>query len=653
MGYGGYLLGLLFLLPIFGEAYSNNTSPLAIPISVSTSGGRNIPQNFFGVFLEDIAHGVTGGIWAELVANRGFEYGGRHAPSMITPWGRIGDDRSIFIVTELVSPFKNNPVALRMDVLCDHNCPPGGVGVFNPGYWGMNIEDGKAYKLVFFVKATDSLKLTVSLTSSDGSHVLASENVEADAAKVEKWTRVELTLNAQGSDPNARLQLTSNKKGTIWLDQVSAMPIDTFRGHGFRKDMVQMVTDLRPRFIRFPGGCFVEGNWLRNAFRWKKTIGPWEERPGHMGDVWNYWSDDGLGFLEYLQLAEDIGAEPIWVINNGIAHRDEVDSSLIDPFVQEMLDSIEFARGSPKSTWGSLRAKYGHPQPFNLQYVAIGNEDCMKWNYRGNYIKFYDALKREYPDIKVISNCDETPSQPLAQPTDIYDFHIYTTIEGIIGNIRTFENKPPGGPKAFVSEYGVTEPRDKIANGTFLGALAEAIFLLSLEKNSDAVEMVCYGTLFGNLNDLYFPWAPFAMFFNSHQIYAISSYWVQTFFSDSSGAILLKTTDIQPVPNVLVFYSAIKFTDPKDRKTYIRIKVVNFQEGVANIRLTLDGVDAKNMQGVRKTVLTSPNVWQDNSIDNRRMIIPQTIQWQARGITVDLQVDPFSLTAFDYLLIKN
>ncbi|KAF3513593.1 hypothetical protein F2Q69_00003239 [Brassica cretica] len=402
-----------------------DTQPsVTLQVNASNVAGRLIPDTLFGIFFEEINHAGAGGLWAELVSNRGFEAGGQNTPSNIWPWSIVGDQSSIYVVTDRSSPFERNKIALRMDVICDSSgCPSGGVGVYNPGYWGMNIEEGKKYKVAFYVRSSDDIDLSVSLTSSDGTLTLASEKFIASTSDVSKWTKKEVMLEAKGTDHAARLQLTTTKKGSLWIDQVSAMPVDTYKGHGFRNDLYQMMADIKPRFIRFPGGCFVEGEWLSNAFRWKETVGPWEERPGHFGDVWKYWTDDGLGHFEFFLLAEDIGAAPIWVFNNGISHNDEVETASIMPFVQEALDGIEFARGDANSTWGSVRASMGRQEPFELKYVAIGNEDCGKTYYRGNYIVFYDAIKKAYPDIKIISNCDGS-SSPLDHPADYYDFHV-------------------------------------------------------------------------------------------------------------------------------------------------------------------------------------------------------------------------------------
>lgn len=626
---------------------------LTSSLSVDVSKGRLIPPHFFGIFFEEINHAGAGGLWAELVNNRGFEAGGRYTPSLINPWGVIGDENAISIVTELSSCFQYNPVALRMDVHCDQTtCPPGGVGVYNPGYWGMNIEEGNSYNVVFYIKSTGPLDGVVSLVTDDGTQVLAFQRILREAEKVKDWTKIKITLRARGSDTKCRLQFTTSQKGTIWLDQVSAIPNNTYKGHGYRTDLVQMLLKLKPKFLRFPGGSYIQGNYLRNSYRWKETVGPWEERPGHFGDVWNYWSDDGLGFLEYLQLAEDLGVEPVWVVNNGLGIQEQVNKYLLAPFLQEMLDSIEFARGSPNSTWGSLRAKMGHLEPFKLNYVAIGNEGCErdKEMYRGNYVKFYHTLKKAYPDIKIISNCDET-TRPLSHPVDLYDFHRYTNVQDMLQLTRVFEKirrDDPHAPKAFVSEYAVIYPQDKLMNGTFEAALAEAAFLLSLEQNSDVVEMVSYAPLF--VNEKNRAWNPDAIFFNTNEVYGIASFWVQTFFKQSSGALLLNVHFHNHSKPNNTYVTAISWTNEEEKKNYITIKVVNFNKIPSNLKISIDGVDSNSVKLWRKTVLASDDLQVDNTFDNPTKVVPYTSLLESEvGNDIDVVVQPYSFTAFDLI----
>ncbi|GAY33442.1 hypothetical protein CUMW_007250 [Citrus unshiu] len=582
----GVLLLLFFIATCLlfqcfaAEVEVNQTARLL----VDASQGRPIPETLFGIFFEEINHAGAGGLWAELVSNRGFEAGGQNIPSNIDPWAIIGNDSSLIVSTDRSSCFERNKVALRMEVLCDSEgtniCPVGGVGVYNPGYWGMAIKQGKTYKVIFYIRSLGSVNISVSLTSSNGLQTLATSNIIASASDVSNWTRVETLLEAKETNPNARLQLTTSREGIIWFDQ----------GHGFRNDLFQMLANLKPRFVRFPGGCFVEGEWLRNAFRWKASIGPWENRPGHFGDVWMYWTDDGLGYFEFLQLAEDLGALPIWVFNNGISHTDEVDTSAVLPFVQEALDGIEFARGDPNSTWGSVRAAMGHPDPFDLRYVAVGNEDCGKKNYRGNYLKFYDAIKRTYPDIGIISNCDGS-SSPLDHKADFYDFHIYTSANDLFSKTHKFDHTSRTGPKAFVSEYAVHG--NDAGNGNLLAALAEGGFLIGLEKNR---------------------WTPDAIVFNSAQLYGTPSYWVQQFFRESSGATLLNATLLTNSSSSIVA-SAISWEDSENAKSFLRIKVVNLRSSSVNLKVSVDGLGPNSIKlsGSTKTQLTSSNLKDENS----------------------------------------
>ncbi|PPD88581.1 hypothetical protein GOBAR_DD14470 [Gossypium barbadense] len=625
-------LFISFCLPrqlLADEVDKNLTAQLFIDASEQSS--RPIPQTLFGIFFEEINHAGAGGLWAELVSNRGskcvpfgrgldiggcvgdgFEAGGANIPSNIDPWSIIGDESSIIVSTDRSSCFERNKVALKMEVLCNsegtHICPSGGVGIYNPGFWGMNIEQGKSYKIVIYVRSTGEIDISVSFTSSDGLQTLSSTNIKASASDVSNWTKMEVLLEAKETNHNSRLQLTTSKNGVVWFDQVSAMPLDTYKGHGFRNELAEMLADIKPRFIRFPGGCFVEGEWLRNAFRWKASVGPWEERPGHFGDVWMYWTDDGLGYFEFLQvLAEDLGALPIWVFNNGISHNDQVDTSSVLPFVQEALDGIEFARGDASSTWGAVRAAMGHPEPFDLKYVAIGNEDCGKKNYRESssflVAKFW---KKSFSGRhgKVLS---------FAQ--------VYTSANNLFSMSHKFDRTTRQGPKAFVSEYAVTGK--DAGTGSLLAALAEAAFLIGgTQMQSSSTPFRLYGT---------------------------PSYWVQRFFTESSGATLLNATLQKDSSNSLVA-SAITWKNSEDGQTYVRIKVVNFGSNSVNLQISVDGLDPNSVKlsGSTKTTLTSANLMDENSFKEPKKVAPnQTLLEDAQEMSALLR--PHSFTSFDLL----
>ncbi|KAG0475123.1 hypothetical protein HPP92_014809 [Vanilla planifolia] len=587
-------------------------------VNASSEAGRQISDTLFGVFFEEINHAGNGGLWAELVSNRGFEAGGPNTPSNIDPWSIIGNDSTIFVATNRTSCFERNKVALRMEVLCDsvgsNICPVEGVGVFNPGYWGMNIEDGKEYKVTFYVRTTDAINLSISLTSSDGLENFASSSIMTSDSDLSKWTKVELLFKAQGSNPQSRLQLTTINKGIIWFDQISVMPVDTYKGHGFRKDLFNMVADLKPRFIRFPGGCFVEGEWLRNAFGGKK--------------LWFLGRKD----------------QAILVMSGCVSHNDQVATQNILAFVQDTLESIEFARGSPNSKWGSVRASMGHPEPFELKYVAVGNEDCGKKNYRGNYLKFYNAIKAAYPDIKIITNCDGS-SSPLGDPADMYDFHIYTSARNLFSMSNKFDQtkRSEHGPKACVSEYAVTG--SDAGKGSLLAALGEAGFLMGLEKNGDIVEMASYAPLFVNDNDR--RWNPDAIVFNSWQHYGTPSYWMQQFFKESSGAIYIPSKLLTNSSGSLIS-SAIIWQNFEDGHKNLKIKIVNLGADAINLKISITGLqETINSFRSLETILSSTNVMDENSFAVPNKVVPKENALLNAGTEMDVVISPYSLTSFN------
>ncbi|KAF7053275.1 hypothetical protein CFC21_061246 [Triticum aestivum] len=605
-------------------AESEGAQTALLEVDTSWKAARKIPQTLFGLFFEEINHAGAGGLWAELVSNRGFEAGGPYTPSNIDPWSIIGDESSIYVKTERASCFSRNMVALRMEILCA-KCPAGGVGIYNPGFWGMNIEEGKSYNLVMYIRSLESVELTASLTCSDGlQNIAAAVIVDTN---VSDWRKIQMQLLAKVTCRTSRLELTTSKRGVIWIDQVSLIPSDTYKGHGFRKELIHMLVDLKPRFLRFPGGTFVEGILLRNAFRWRETIGPWEERPGHYGDVWNYWTDDGLGYYELLQLAEDLGAEPIWVFNAGISRNDQVDTTAIAPFVKDVLDSLEFARGSAKSTWGSVRAAMGHPERFQLKYVAVGNEDCdnTKPFYQGHYLKFYNAIREAYPDIQIISNCDGS-SEPLDHPADLYDFHIYNSADDLFLKKDTFSRTSRTGPKVFVSEYAVHVDGDT-SKGSLQASLAEAAFLIGLEVNR---------------------WTPDAIVFNSWQQYGTPSYWMQTFFGESSGAVIHPVRLNSSYSGSLAA-SAITWRDNED--IFLRIKIVNFGPNTVNLTLSATGLEAGvDTSRSAVTVLTSNYSLDENSFDDPLKVKPVKSGLASAAEEMQAMLVPYSFTSYDLAL---
>ncbi|XP_076893169.1 alpha-L-arabinofuranosidase 1-like [Bidens hawaiensis] len=654
MGSSNNIIQALILVLLIGfSSFIQCTSTLLdtnalLLVNASQGSTKKMPQNLFGVSFEEINNAGAGGLWAELVSNRGFEAGGLHSPALIEPWSLIGDYSLIRVVTDFSSCFKRNPVALRMEVLCDINdCPAGGVGIYNPGYWGMNIEQGKTYKLVLYIRSLDSVNMIVSLTNSTGGETLASANIRA--TDVSNWTKVVIALKAKATNHNSRLEFKTNRKGIVWFDQVSLMPADTYKGHGFRNDLFKMVADLKPGFIRFPGGDFAKGRSLVSAYWWKNTVGPWEERPGHMNDVWAYWTDDGLGFFEFLQLAEDLDASPVWVFSSGFSLEQAVNPSNIKLLVQDVLDGIEFARGDPSSTWGTLRADMGHTEPFNLKHVAIGNQDCSRGGYRENYLKFYAAIKDAYPDIKVVSNCDGSNTK-LDHPADLYDYHLYADAKTMFSMAHKFDLTSRTGPKAFVSEYAVTYNDARLGN--LLAALAQAGFLMGIEKNCDVVGMASNAPLFLNANSpSYKGFRPDAIVFDSYRTYGTPTYWMQQFFSMSNDATLLDSM-LQTDSSSSLVASAIWFENPVDNKKYLRVKVVNYGSNNVNLKITFKAFNPRLIDYSKSstTVLTSTNVNDENSFQNptKVSLVKSLLKKNKNDINVTLS--PNSLSSFDLLI---
>jgi alpha-L-arabinofuranosidase len=324
-------------------------------------------------------------------------------------------------------------------------------------------------------------------------------------------------------------------KGTVWLDMVSLFPMKTWkdRRNGLRPDLAGMLAGLRPSFVRFPGGCWVEGHDLKQAYRWKETIGDVSQRRNQW-NLWQYYSTHGLGYLEYLILCEDLGAEPLFVINCGMSHTEVAPMDQMGQFIQDALDAIEYANGPTNSVWGALRARHGHPQPFHLKYVEIGNENGGP-AYHERYAGMYQAIKARYPAINLVA--DEWGGVPTNAPVDIVDEHYYNTPEFFIQQAERYDRYDRRGPKIYVGEYAVTQG---CGQGNLRAAVGEAAFMTGMERNSDVVIMASYAPLFVNVN--YRKWNPDLIDFDSARVYGIPSYYVQQMFSQHRGDVVLPVT---------------------------------------------------------------------------------------------------------------
>ena len=505
----------MFLAPSAPDVHSNIT--LTIDASHPL---HSVSPRLFGIFFEEINHAGDGGLYAEMVRNRSFS-----ARDPLEGWTSVdGAGLSVDTAHPLNSA---NPHELKVDAQRP------GQGVANGGYWGMAVRRGQGYRLTLFARSEPANGGLVATLEGASGRVSSSATIGGLSSA---WTQRNVLLRANKNDPGARLVLRATRPGTYFVAFASLMPVDTFKGrkNGLREDLASMLADLKPSFVRFPGGCFCEGDQLVNAFRWKKTIGPIWERPGHW-NLWGYTSTDGLGFHEYLQMCEDLGAEPLFVINCGMAHGGNVPLDELGPWVQDALDALEYANGPVTSRWGALRARNGHPAPFHLRMMEIGNENGGP-AYEERYARFYDAIKARYPEVKLVA---DIPVR--SRPADLIDEHYYANPQFFVNNATRYDTYSRRGPKIYVGEYAVTQECGK---GNLRAAVAEAAFMTGLERNSDVVSMASYAPLFVNVNNR--AWNPDAICFDASRCYGTPSYWVQWLFSRNRVQNVLPLTLITP-----------------------------------------------------------------------------------------------------------
>jgi alpha-L-arabinofuranosidase len=498
----------------------------------ASSPGPAINPTQFGSFLEEINHSGDGGLYAELIRNRDL----KEDPSSPVAWSALSSGGATGSISLDSTQQLNsaNPVSLKLSI---GTVPSGGrVGVANSGYWGIPVRPSTTYRVSFFAKgsAPSIGPLTVSLESSKGK-VWASSKI---AAVTSSWSKYTTTLTTSSTAPTsvnnqfvivARGRAASNS--TLWFTIVSLFP-PTYDNlaNGFRIDLMQKLAALQPGYFRVPGGNYLEGNTIATRFAWKDTIGPIEDRPGHQNTAWGYWSQDGMGLLEYLELAEQVHAQPLLAVYAGYSlNGSVVPQSQLQPYVQDALDEIQYAIGPTSSFWGAKRAADGHPAPFNVKMVEVGNEDFFDQSGSYNayrYPMFYDAIKAAYPSLKLVAT---TPVS--SRPMDILDDHYYNSDPNYFAsNAHLFDNASRSGPRILVGEYAATEGTP---TGTLAAALGEAAFLTGLERNADLVIGASYAPLLVNVNVP--SWPTNLIGYDALQSYGSPSYWAQTMLAAGHG----------------------------------------------------------------------------------------------------------------------
>lgn len=496
--------------------------------------GPKISSSLYGIFFEEINHAGDGGLYAELIRNRSFEESDRPVHWRMVKEGMVDAEMSI---DSLYSVSEKNEKYLRIRVLL---ALEGHIGIANSGYWGIAVTKGSSYDCSLYAMALDGLNksVTVVLEAPDDK-ILASATLGGITSD---WKKISTVLTVGEDCPNARFVIRIHEPGMLFIDMVSLFPKHTFRDrpNGFRRDLAGMLANLNPSFVRFPGGCWVEGDVLGLAYRWKETIGDVANRR-YQYNLWQYHSTNGLGFHEYLQLCEDLGADPLFVINAGMSHNGFVPLKDMKPWVQDALDALEYANGPAESRWGALRARHGHPAPFNLRYMEIGNENGGSV-YDERYAMFHDAIKAKYPNVQLIANV--WGGYPKNRPVSIVDEHYYASARFFIDNASKYDSYDRNGPRVYVGEYAVTQG---CGNGNLRAALGEAAFMTGMERNSDVVVMSSYAPLFANLNEK--KWNPDLIYFNATDVFGTPSYYVQQMFSKNRGDVILPIDlSVEPTP---------------------------------------------------------------------------------------------------------
>ena len=629
------------------------------PVEVTIEDhGKPISPDLFGIFFEDISDAADGGLYAELIQNRSFEYTGadHHGWDSLTGWSlSTGNDSAASIQVESAEPL--NPHNPNYAVITTHKSGAS-VSLRNSGFDGIAVSAGQQYRVSLFARQLNgrAAPLIVQVETKSGD-VLGTVTLPEPSRKWQKFTA---TITVQKSDSDASLAIADNSLGSLALDVVSLFPVHTFhdRPNGLRADLAESIAALKPKFIRFPGGCLVHGDGLANMYRWKETIGPIEER-AEQPNIWSYHQSLGLGYFEYFQFAEDIGATPLPVVAAGVSCQNSGASVTgkwtlgqqalplpeMPAYVQDVLDLIEFANGPVTSTWGAKRAAAGHPQSFHLRYIGIGNEDAQTDAFRERFKMTYQAVTAKYPGITVIGTVGPDPSGKdyddgwkfaNQEHLAMVDEHSYKEPEWFLKNLNRYDKYPRGNSHVYIGEYAAF---DSDRRSTLRSALAEAAYMTGLERNGDVVRMSSYAPLLSKIG--HSNWEPDLIHFNNTQVFFSINYFVQQVFSSNSGDIYLSFQSSGSLENDSLALSVVKDSASGE----LIVKLVNYGDSAKQIGFTLPEL-YRNTGKVSETLLSGdPNAV--NGYDSVHKVAPihLTVPVAER---LDYEAPASSLTVFRF-----
>jgi len=633
-----------------------------------------MPPTFYGLMTEEINYSYEGGLYGQLIRNCTFKEdaiqpnirANAYDPSKYYPatyranttprfWSSAGGATMVLDASTPLNDALN--VSLKVDASAASKTSPAGVA--NGGYWGIPVNPKTTYKVSFFAKAAPGFTgpLTASIESADGKTVFASAKISGLTGD---WKKFEATLKTKSVTPSKDnvFKITTTAPGTIWLQEVSLFP-PTYknRPNGDRKDISQLLAAAQPKFLRFPGGNYVEGSDFVNRFNWKQMVGPVEQRPGHKS-CWGYWSTDGFGLPEFLGWCQDIGMEPVLAVFAGytLNHDHVTNSAALEPYVQEALDEIEYVTGDASTKWGAQRIKDGYPKPFPLHYVEIGNEDGFdnSHSYEWRFAQFFDAIRAKYPQLKIISTTDVK-----SRVADVNDEHTYVNETAMEAQAFKYDARDRSNPtKVFVGEWATqtSSPTPNMA-----AALGDAAWMCCLERNADIVMMHCYAPLFVNVSqitgrDRSMQWNYNLIGYDALHSYGSPAYYAQKMFSLQKGdevlAISAQNLPVRSAPAgrgggtrqlKSLFYSATR--DSASGK--ITLKIVNSADTPQLVTVDIRGAKSVASKGTA-TILQAANRDETNSIKNPKHVVPVTEKVKGLGTSFTRTFPPCSITVLEF-----
>jgi len=630
--------------------HAASTSPSTLTVQLGTQG-KAISPDLFGLFFEDINYAADGGLYAELIQNRSFEYDATEQPTWgpLTYWDFVkrGGGTGRWKV-ESASPIsKNNPHYITLEV----GNPGQGVGVANPGFDGIPVKAGEPYDVSVFARQlymsapwgkNNSIEgrpmpVTVRLEAKDGT-VLAEAPLQVTGRD---WKKLTATLTPSRTEDAASFVLLAHAQGAIALDEISLFPRHTFRdrSNGLRADLAQAIADIHPKFIRFPGGCLAHGDGINNIYRWKDTIGPVEQRR-QQKDIWDYHQSVGLGYFEYFQFCEDIGAKPLPVLAAGVScQNSDVSPGMgqecmpladLPAYIQDILDLIQYANGPATSKWGSKRAAAGHPAPFHLEYLGIGNEDKITPGFKERFRMIYEAVHAAHPEIKIVGTVGPAPEGPDYEEgwkvanqlhVPLVDEHYYEPPDWFLTHFNRYDNYNRSHSKVYVGEYAA---HDVGRRNTLRAALAEAAYMTQLERNGDVVHMASYAPLLANVRHT--QWRPDMIYFDGTRLNRTVNYYVQQLFASNSGETYF--------PSTLDDAAGLATSVVREEKSGdLILKIVNFGDTARPLQIHLEGVKTVAAQAVKIVLAGDPHA--ENTFETTKPLVP---------VTENIPVQP----AFDY-----